>query len=328
MPIHANLYTAGRYLYTRSGVKLILRGINLPLLDDWQFPPANYLSDIARTNANAVRFQWYVDYGQPARQAYSINDLDPLLLNCAQSGMVPIIMLADLTCAGDTSQLNDLIERFLAQTNVAAVLKKHSEYLIFNIANEVGQYHWSGNSEAVLDQYVSDYTSAIAKIRAAGLNIPLMVDAPDCGEALDVFLLVGEKLIAADPEHNLLLSAHAYWAGYDGMQYLQQCASASLPIVFGEISNRQDDNPPTTYYSLDGSGAPIVPANGFTYQALLTQALHHEIGWLAWSWGPDDCADRLLCANGSFASLSAFGEDFLSNPAYGLAKHSIRHKLL
>lgn len=328
MPTHPNLYTTGRYLHTRAGSKLILRGINLPLLDDWDFPPSNYLAEIAKTNANAVRFQWYVDYGQAARQAYSIHDLDPLLLSCASSEMVPIVMLSDLTCAGDTSQLNDLIERFLAQTDVVTVLKKHSAYLIFNIANEVGQYHWAGDSQTVLDQYVSDYTAAIGKIRAAGLNIPLMIDAPDCGEALDVFLLVGQKLIAADPQHNLLLSAHAYWAGYDGMSYLQQCVNASLPIVFGEISNRQDDDPPKTYYTLDGSGAPVPAPNGFTYQALLTQALHHEIGWLAWSWGLDDCVDRWLSTDHTFAHLSTFGQDFINNPAYGLAKHSVRHKLI
>ena len=328
MPTHSNLYTSGRYLNTRAGSKLILRGINLPLLDDWSFPPSNYLAEIAKTNANAVRFQWYVDYGQAARPTYSINDLDPLLLSCAKSEMVPIVMLADLTCAGDTSQLNDLVERFLAQPDVVTVLKKHAAYLIFNIANEVGQYHWAGDSQTALDQYVSDYTAAIAKFRAAGLNFPLMIDAPDCGEALDVFLLVGEKLIAADPQHNVLLSAHAYWAGYDGMQYLQKCVNASLPIVLGEISNRQDDNPPTTYYSLDGSGAPVVPSNGFTYQALLGQAFHHEIGWLAWSWGPDDCTDRKLSTDGTFASLSAFGKDFISNLNYGLAKHSTRHKLM
>lgn len=327
MPTHANLYTTGRYLYTRGGSKLILRGINLPLLDDWDFPPSNYLSEIAKSNANAVRFQWYVDYGQAERPAYSINDLDPLLLSCAQAGMVPIVMLSDLTCVGDTSQVPALIERWLAMPDVLSVLAKHAPHLILNVANEVGQYHWADNPAQSLHRYVSDYTTAIQKIRAAGLNVPLMIDAPDCGEALDAFLSAGKKLIAADPQHNVLLSAHAYWAGYEGMPYIQQCVNASLPIVFGEISNRQDGDTDGTYYSLDGSGVPAPAPNGFTYQALLTQALHHEIGWLAWSWGPDKCQDRWLSTDGTFANLSTFGQDFVNNPAYGLAKHSVRHKL-
>ena len=327
MPSRPNLYTSGRYLHTRNGSKLILRGINLPLLDDWDFPPTSYLPEVAKTNANAVRLQWYLNYGNDDRQSYSITDLDPLLLSCAQAGMVPIVMLADLTCAGDTSGVSGLISQWLGLDDVVAVLTKHSEYLILNIANEAGTYHWAGDSQQVLDQYVSDYTDAIASIRAAGLNFPLMIDAPDCGESLDVFLLVGEKLIAADPQHNVLLSAHAYWAGYDGLAYIQKCVDASLPIVFGEISNRQDGDTDGTYYSLDGSGTWTPAPNGFTYQALLAQALHHEIGWLAWSWGPDKCADRWLSTDHTFASLSAFGEDFVNNPAYGLASHSVRHRL-
>ena len=205
MPSRPNLYTSGRYLHTRNGSKLILRGINLPLLDDWDFPPTSYLPEVAKTNANAVRLQWYLNYGNDDRQSYSITDLDPLLLSCAQAGMVPIVMLADLTCAGDTSGVSGLISQWLGLDDVVAVLTKHSEYLILNIANEAGTYHWAGDSQQVLDQYVSDYTDAIASIRAAGLNFPLMIDAPDCGESLDVFLLVGEKL----SQGHLLRRRHA-----------------------------------------------------------------------------------------------------------------------
>lgn len=326
MSVRSTLYVSGRYLHTPGGTKLILRGIDLPLLDDWNFPPSNHISDIARTNANAVRIQWYADYGQPSRPSYSVADLDPILRRCAKAEMIPIVMLADLTCAPDTSQLNSVIVKWWTSPDVVAVLSKHHKYLIINIANEVGQYHWVGDSQDALKQYVADYTTAITSIRAAGLMVPLMIDAPDCGTSLDVFLSMGAQLIAADPQHNVLLSAHAYWAGYDGMSFIQPCVDASLPIVFGEISNRQDNG--DGYYSLDGSGSWTPAPNGFQYQNLLLSALRHDIGWLAWSWGPDKSDDRCLSTDRTFASLSPFGQDFIHNPSYGLVKHSKRHTLL
>src|SRR5690349_7533627 len=51
-------YIAGRHLHEPDGDQLILRGINLPLLDDWNFPPGNRLDDLVQTGANAIRIQW------------------------------------------------------------------------------------------------------------------------------------------------------------------------------------------------------------------------------------------------------------------------------
>ncbi len=317
-------------MQTRSGSKLILRGVDLPLLDDWDFPGSDYLDAIAKSNANAVRIQWYKEYPDEQRGAYPLAALDDFLHRCAEFEMVPILMLADLTCSSDTSQLNDALVSWWTDPAVVGMLQKHAQYLIINIGNEVGYYHWADDSADVLNAYTSDYVRAIASIRASGLNVPLMIDATDCGSSLDIFLKVGQQLVAADPLHNILLSAHAYWAGYSGLDWIEPCVSAGLPIVFGEISNIQDGDSDGTYYSLDAQGRnPWPPApNGFTYQSLLAAAFHHEIGWLAWSWGPDKNGDRQLSTDGSFASLTAWGEDFLNNASYGLASHSQRHKLL
>ena len=335
MPTQANLYISGRFLYDRFGSKLILRGVNLPLLDDWSFPGSDYIDAAAQSNANAIRIQWYREYPQPGppapqRPPYSLSDLDRILLRCAELQMVPILMLADLTCSADTSQLNDTLVSWWTNPAVLQVLQKHVSYLIINIGNEVGNYHWSGDSEDVLTTFKSDYSKAIASIRNAGLRVPLMIDAPDCGMSLDVFHLIGGELIAADPLHNLLLSAHAYWAGYAGLDWINPCVAASLPIVFGEVSNIQDGDSAGTYISLDATQSDPYPpaANGFTYQALLAAGFHNEIGWLAWSWGPDDNNFRMLSADGTATALTPWGEDFLSNPAYGLALHSKRVKLI
>src|SRR5919199_1224398 len=58
-------YVKGRFLRDNERRKVILRGINLPLLDDWAFPGTDKLAELEKTGANAVRIQWYMQYPQP-----------------------------------------------------------------------------------------------------------------------------------------------------------------------------------------------------------------------------------------------------------------------
>jgi hypothetical protein len=45
------LKTQGRSLYDSMGQKIVLRGVDLPLLDDWSFPQSNKLAELAKTGA-------------------------------------------------------------------------------------------------------------------------------------------------------------------------------------------------------------------------------------------------------------------------------------
>jgi hypothetical protein len=99
-------YTNGRHLYHPNGTKVILRGIDLPLLDDWGFPQSDKLTELEKTGANAVRIQWYANYGQADRPAYSLADLDNFLARCRTSRIIPMVFLSDLTCQSDPNLLN------------------------------------------------------------------------------------------------------------------------------------------------------------------------------------------------------------------------------
>jgi mannan endo-1,4-beta-mannosidase len=332
MPVQKTLYTRNGYLHSRDGKKIVLRGINLPLFDDWDFPGSDALSDIEQTKANAVRIQWYVNYGSPERPSVSLGDLDGVLKRCGTAEMIPIVMLADLTCSSDASLVNSELIPWWTSDEVVGVLNKHAKYLIINLANEVGAYRWADDPQAALAAYADSYSTAIASIRNAGLAVPIMIDAPDCGTSLEAFLSVGQQLIDGDPSGNLLFSAHAYWAGYDGMGFIETCLGAGLPIVFGEVANKQDEQVDGQtvycYYDLDGSHKNPGVGDGFTYQALLSELQDKSVGWLAWSWGPDICADRQLSVDGSFASLSDYGKDIVNNPKYGIAVTARRSKLI
>ncbi|PMB08146.1 glycoside hydrolase [Fischerella thermalis CCMEE 5328] len=317
----STLYTKGRYLYDSLGNKVILRGINLPLLDDWNFPQTDKLAELEKTGANAVRIQWYKDYGQSDRPAYTIADLDNFLTRCKTSRIIPVLGLWDLTCNPDVNLLNTQLIPWWTSEPVLNVLKKHQKYLIINLVNELGVYRWANNSTSALNTFNNVYKTAITKIRQH-LHLPLMIDAPDCGQSIEVFTKIGKELIDHDPDHNLLFSSHAYWAGHDGMAHLKTAIDANLPIVFGEVANKQDEeiNGKTQYcyYDLDGSNQNHAPENGFTYQAFLRLLKEKEIGWLAWSWWKDNCTERQMSQNGNFSSLTPYGNDIVNNSIYGL----------
>lgn len=327
----SNFYTKGKYLYDPLGNKVILRGINLPLLDDWNFPQSDKLAELEKTGANAVRIQWYKNYGQPSRPGYSIKDLDNFLTKCKMSRIIPILFLSDSTCKPDAKILNTQLIPWWTSEAVLNVLKKHQKYLIINLANELGFYRWTNNSAVALNSYKTAYKTAITKIRQH-LHLPIMIDAPDCGTSIEVFTKIGKELIDHDPDHNLLFSGHSYWAGYDGIPQFKTAIKANLPIVFGEIANKQDEeiNGKTQYcyYDLDGSNSNHAPQNGFTYQAFLRLLKEEEIGWLAWCWWKDNCTNRQMSQNGNFSNLTPYGNDIVNNPVYGLKVTAQRSKLL
>ena len=157
--------------------------------------------------------------------------------------------------------------------------------------------------------------------------MPVMIDAPDCGTSIEVWTAIGQELIDHDPDHNLLLSVHAYWAAYDGTPFIAQALNLNLPIVFGEIANKQEDTvdgiEQQCFYDLDGLGENNPPQTGFTYQALLQALTVQDVGWLAWSWWPDGCDNRnmaLYDQNGQFQGLTLYGDDIVNHAEYGLKK--------
>jgi mannan endo-1,4-beta-mannosidase len=315
------LHTRGRHLYHGNGSKIVLRGVNLPLFDDWSFPQRHLLSEVAKTGANAVRIQWYQNYNQSARPAVSAKDLDKILTQCRAYGLIPILYLADSTCKRDLNLLNRQLVPWWISPPILTVLKKHQRYLIVNLANELGHYRWTDDRASALTDFKNAYQQAVATIRQH-LQVPIAIDAPDCGSSIEVFLKIAKDLIDRDPAHNLLFSGHAYWTSYNGMPHISAAIKANIPLFFGEIANKQDEevNGKTQYcyYDLEGTSQTGSAQTGFTYQSLLPLLQRQEIGWLAWCWWKDKCHPRQMTSNGTFAKLTPYGRDLVYNSTYGL----------
>jgi mannan endo-1,4-beta-mannosidase len=208
-----------------------------------------------------------------------------------------MIELHDAT--GDFGQLDSLIN-YWTRPAVVNVINAHSQALLVNIGNEVG------DDQVGSDQFISGYTSAVQRIRAANIHTPLVIDAPDFGKNLDVLNASAAALLSADPDHNLIFSVHLYWGINSGAspQFIADKLNAAValnyPLIVGEFSQWGAYNP---------NGSICEEAGECDYQTIVSQTQQLGIGWYAWEWGPGNqygdvgCEKMDMTTNGQFASL-------------------------
>ncbi|HEU4328122.1 MAG TPA: cellulose binding domain-containing protein [Roseiflexaceae bacterium] len=287
----------GRHLYDRCGEKVVLRGVNKMIYwTDLDGIPS--YAEIAKTGANVVRIQWLM----PGTAA----ELDTAITNAVAQQLIPMPELHDAT--GDWSKLPALVD-YWTRPDIVAVLQKHQQYLLLNIGNEVG------NQVSDAD-YSAGYGLAISRLRAAGLRMPLVIDAPNYGQGIDVVQRTAPGLIAGDPEQNLIFSVHTWWPyawGYTDQRVIdeiQESVAMNLPLIIGEFGNKWDETP---------SGA--IP-----YRTIIEQAHLNEIGYLPWEWGPGNNPQTWLdmTTDSTYATLRDWGLEVAVTSPYSIKNTAVR----
>ena len=287
-PQKQTFHTQGRHLHDFAGNKVILRGINKMSVWDEDADPAGSISfpEIRETGANSVRIVWAIRKDlQPGSSDTDPTHLDALITTAKANHLIPLIELHDAT--GNWSRLPD-ITNYWTQPEIVNIIQKHQEYLLVNIGNEVG------NESVTEAQFVDGYTSAIQTMRAAGIHTTLVIDASEYGKNLDILDATADRLIAADPEKNLLFSVHLYWSIFDGADAnfirskLEKSVSLGYPLIVGEFSH---------FGAFAGEGVSGCSANGeIDYKTIIEVCHQNEIGWYAWEWGPGNNFNDPLCA--------------------------------
>lgn len=309
------IHVSGSAILGPCNDTLLLRGVNYAPYN-WGWSPTELLiSQIALSGSNTVRLVWYKTgaTGTPATTYANLTLLDSALSKCIQNKLIPVIDLHDQTCANNPTALITLANWF-TQPAVLALINKYKHSLILNLANEALYVMWLGNTQAAKNTFITTYTTIVNNLRTQNITVPLMIDAPDCGQHLDFLADAASTLLNNDPEHNLIFSAHAYWYSYasnDSTQMLNKinyALSKNIPFVLGEIANQQD-NTTNCQYNLN-------------YQALLNICQQKKVGWYAWSWNNDVCPQRCMSTNGQFNALTAYGTSLLYHANFGLLTHT------
>lgn len=282
-------FVQGRQLFSKDGESVVLRGVNHMFI--WTDRTGRCLREIAKTGANCVRIVWNV--------GGRVSDLERVIRECIRQNMIPIPELHDAT--GRWEHFPDLMEYWL-RDEVVDMLQRHQEYLILNLANEP--------ADVELDPIVffDTYRIAITRLRAAGVRVPIMIDADGWGQSTGNIFAQGPALLHSDPEHNLLFSVHMWWpsarhdaqaTGYATVAErvtatLEKSVEMDLPLLVGEFA------------PMAVGGVGDIP-----YQHILSECERLNVGWLAWSWGPGnlDCPDLDMTTHGSFNTLRGWGKE-------------------
>lgn len=296
-------FVQGRFLYSKDNEKVILRGINHMFI--WTDREGKSIPEIAKTGANVVRIVWNM-HGQ-------VSDLDRVIAECIANNMIPMPELHDAT--GRWDRLPDLVN-FWIQDEMLQMIGDHQEYLIINIGNEVGAEEKTG------EEFFDAYNSAVTKMRAAGIRVPLVIDADGWGQSTQNIFREGKKLLTADPEHNLLFDVHMWWpterhdpqkTGYATVKEritgeLEKSVELEIPLIIGEFA------------PVGVNGAKEIP-----YRFIMAEAERLDIGWLAWSWGPGnfDSQEMDMTTRSSFNTLVDWGRDVCVESPLGIQNTSV-----
>lgn len=295
-------FVQNRFLYSKDNEKVILRGINHMFI--WTDREGRTIPEIAKTGANCVRIVW--------NTRGRISDLDNIIGLCISNGMIPIPEIHDTT--GNWNRLSDALD-FWLRDETLQVINNHQEYIITNVGNEPGA------QEMDSEDFYSAYNVIVTKMRAAGIRVPIMIDADQWGQSERNIFSEGPRLIQADPEHNLLFSIHMWWpterhdaaCGYATVEerikgVLEKSVELNLPLVVGEF-------------------APVAAGDvkEIPYRTILAEAERLNIGWLAWSWGPGnfDSPEMDMTAHGSYNTLVGWGKEVAVDSPLGIQNTSV-----
>ena len=292
------MFIEGRYLYTAAGEKVILRGVNEMFV--WSNDPTGIrlLPEIAKTGANCVRLVWTEENGHKEQ-------LVELIDRCIGNRMIAIPECHSATGAWEKL---DVCINFWKDPVLREGIQRNRRWTMINIGNEVGD----GNVTPA--QFSTGYKRAIDSLRSWGYTVPIVIDASNWGQDVDIIFDTWREIEEHDTLHNVLFSVHSYWSSTDNYQRVaNESINQGLPVVIGEGPS------PTAYPNcliLD-------------YAVGLDVAGRNDLGWLSWSWGGmanGDCPPNFdHTYNGEFGKWrTPYAEEMMADHPYSLMRSAER----
>jgi mannan endo-1,4-beta-mannosidase len=289
----AGFTVSGGRILDANGNAFVMRGVNHA--HTWyQDRTPQALADIKALGANTVR----VVLGSGQRWGPdSAANVSAVISQCKVNRLICVLEVHDTTGYGEQSGAATLAQAVDYWISIKSALDGQERYVILNIGNEP----W-GNTGATA--WTDATKTAITRLRAAGFQHSIMVDAPNWGQDWQFVMRDNAaSVFAADPQRNVIFSIHMYGVfdtAAEITDYLGRFQTAGLPIVVGEFGHDHSDGNPDE-------------------DTILATAQARGIGYLGWSWSGNGGGVEYLdmVTNFNAAQLTSWGTR-LFNGANGI----------
>jgi mannan endo-1,4-beta-mannosidase len=288
----AGFTVSGGRILEANGTPFVMRGVNHA--HTWYPDKLGSLADIKALGANTVRVVLASGDRWTRNEA---SDVANVITQCKANRLICVLEVHDTTGYGEDSAATTLAKAVDYWISVKSALAGQERYVILNIGNEP-----YGNTGA--SAWVADTKNAITRLRAAGFEHSIMVDAPNWGQDWQFIMRDNAaSVFATDPQKNVIFSIHMYGVfdtAAEITDYLGRFVSAGLPIVVGEFGHNHSDGNPDE-------------------DTIMATAQAQGIGYLGWSWSGNGGGVEYLDLVTGFnaAALTTWGQR-LFNGADGI----------
>ncbi|GLH96475.1 cellulase family glycosylhydrolase [Phytohabitans aurantiacus] len=270
-----------------NGNNFVIRGVSHHHV--WAPTQTSSFANIKALGANTVR----VVLGSGQRWGPS-NDIPTIVNLCRTNRLICVLEVHDTTGYGDQAGAATLDQAATYWIGKRPQLAGTENFIIINIGNEP-----MGNNAGVSATWPTATSNAINRLRNAGYEHQLMVDAPMWGQDWQFIMRNNAQAVFnSDPQRNTVFSVHMYGV-YDTANevtdYLNRFRSANLPIVVGEFGHNHSDGNPDEETIFNHT-----QANGIGY-----------IGW-SWSGNSGDVAYLDMVTNFNPNQLTSWGQRFFN----------------
>ncbi|MDX3865968.1 cellulase family glycosylhydrolase [Streptomyces europaeiscabiei] len=283
-------------LLERSGNDFVMRGVNHA--HTWYPNQMGSLAHIKAKGANTVRVVLSSGDRWTRNDAADVTNV---VTQCKRNRLICVLEVHDTTGYGEQSGAVTLSRAADYWIGVQSALTGQEDHVIVNIGNEpYGNNNYAG--------WTADTKAAIQKLRTAGFDHTIMVDAPNWGQDWAFTMRDNAaSVFAADPDANTIFSIHMYGVfdtAAEVNDYLNRFVSARLPIVVGEFGHDHSDGNPDE-------------------DAILATTQRLGLGYLGWSWSGNGGGVEYLDMVTNFDpnQLTSWGQR-LFNGANGIAATS------
>ncbi|MGW0122084.1 cellulase family glycosylhydrolase [Streptomyces sp. NPDC003327] len=276
------LHVVDGRLREANGNDFVMRGVNHA--HTWYPGETRSLADIKALGANTVRVVLASGHRWAANGP---SDVAAVIADCKANRLICVLEVHDTTGYGEEAAAATLDQAADYWIGLEDVLAGEEDHVVVNIGNEP----W-GNADPA--GWTAPTTAAVRKLRAAGFQHTIMVDAPNWGQDWQGVMRANARAVHdADPTGNLIFSIHMY-SVFDTAReitdYLGSFVAARLPVLIGEF------------------GGPADQWGDPDEDTMMAAAEQLDLGYLAWSWSGNTDPVLDLAVDFDPSRLSPWGE--------------------